>query len=195
VHPNRKMAKVVLAVAMPLGILASISLTAAPAWAKTGTGTVTCSGTTAKVTFKPPLVPGTKTSNTDKSTIKPLNLTGCTAGGKAVPNPKVTATPIVTSSGNSCSTFASSLGSNTISFLIKWKGGIAPTHVSFGPGTVALNSSGFAASGGTATGSYAGTASFSVHVSAPDLAKLTTCVGGGGTGVSSILIDSGSGSF
>jgi hypothetical protein len=192
-RPIRKFSRMVLAVAIPLGILVSLS-SGGEAWAKVAPGTVSCTTLTAKITFAPPLVPGTATSSSEKVTIKPLKLAGCTSStGAAVPNPAVVA-KVIKNTSNSCSVFAGNLASDTVAFTAKWKASVGvPSKATFLPGHVSLGGTGFTATGGTVTGSFKTTsATFSVTVAPTDLTKLTTCIGGSGTGVSAITIVSGS---
>ena len=192
-HPYRKLATVFAALTIPMGTVVGLSL-ASPAWAATkASGTVSCTGTSATLTFKPPLTP-TGTSN-EKAKISSLALTGCTGSSGAVTATKIKAI-IKGTTKNSCASFATGTASDTVQFNIKWSGGLAPTTVKFGPGTIGVNNtqSGFTASGGIATGSFATTnAGFTANIG-QGLSQLTSCIGGSGT-VSSVQISSGSGTF
>lgn len=193
-HPYRKLASVLVAMAIPMGAVVSLT---SPAWAKThhstkASGTVSCTGTTATLTFKPPLTP-TGTSQ-EKAKLSNVAVTGCTGSSGAV-TAKVKAI-IKGTSTNSCANFATGTASDSVQFNFKWSGGLAPTTVKFGPGTIGVNNSnnGFTGSGGVATGSFATTsATFTANIGS-GLSQLTACIGGSGT-VSSIQISSGSGTF
>ncbi len=186
---RRKLAAFVVAAGLPLGLLVSLSTTGT-ASATTAKGTVSCSSLAATITFKPPLLP--QGTSPEKSTIKPITLGGCVSNGTSVTIAKATATLTVVGT-NSCATFASNVGSDSLSLVVKWSG-VSATKVSFMAGTLGVNSddSGFVASGGKATGSYkTAAASFSADMSTANQSQLVPCIAGSGS-LASIQIVSGS---
>ena len=78
-HPYRKLASILVAIAIPVGTMASLA-SGSPAWAKSGgaTGTVNCSGASGSVSFNPALVPG-GTKKEKKVTVA-ATLGTCTGG-------------------------------------------------------------------------------------------------------------------
>lgn len=163
----------------------------------TGTGTVTCGPTAATISFKPPLTP----SGTSKETTKLSNVSlgTCTGGTPSGPTPTSVKATIKSSGGkSSCSSFATGTASDTVSFSIKWSGGLKPTTETFKPGTISVESgdTGFTGSGGTSKGSYAGTASFTATIPMNDIDEIAACVEGtAGSTVSGISISGGSSTF
>jgi len=183
----KKLAMGVLATLLTTGLVSLVGVVGASA--KAAKGTATCSGLGATVTFKPPLT-STGTSK-EKSTIKPITLSGCSSSGSPVSPTKVTATIKVTGT-NSCASFAENVGSDSLILVVKWSGA-SPTKVTFVAGTISVNSteSGFLASGGKATGSYATTTGAGFSANLQSSAGLVACIGGSGS-VSSLQISSGS---
>lgn len=182
----------IVAASLFLGLLGSV-WTTSTAWAAVGKGTVTCTSVAAQVTFKPPLLP--QGTAAEKATIKPITIGGCTSNGNPVVVSKASATIKVVGT-NSCAAFAANVSSDSLNLVIKWSK-LSATTVKFKPGSVSVNGtdSGFAATGGKATGSFKTTsASFTADMSTSSQAQLVSCIGGSGT-VSSAQIVSGSATF
>jgi len=169
-------------------------LSGGAAWAKSkaATGSVSCTGVAATINFKPPLLPtGTKK---EKVTLTGVAETGCTdSNGNAQTATSVKVTIKATSSTDSCAAFATGTGADTVTVATKWAGGIAPTTVTFAPGSVAINGSntGFNATGGVIKhGSSFDTGTGSFDVTIADTSQLVACIGGSGS-VSSLQINGG----
>jgi hypothetical protein len=193
VNVNRKLSKIALATVVPVGLVVSFATMGGTAWAKPASGTVKCTDTTSLISFKPALTPNG--TSKEKSSITGTTLTGCTVGTTAVTVSSVTVKIKGSPGGtNSCASFATSTGSDTLTLKVKWAAA-SPTTITFGPGTIALNSTdtGFNATGGTAKGSYAGgSASFDVVIATADINSLKSCIAGtAGSSVAALHIVSG----
>jgi len=201
VKSYRKFATLVVSAAVPLGMVASLTLGGSAFAAgrhrqvhgKAASGVVTCTPVSASINFKPPLLP-TGTSK-EKTTTTVSSLGTCTVKGGAGGTVTDTSVKIAISGGsgtNSCASFASNTGSDSIKETVKWAGGIAPTNVTFAPGSisVAAGDKGFNATGGNATGSFA-TSSASFDVTLASISALVACIGGSGS-VSSLQVNGGS---
>ena len=183
-----------IAVAVPLGLTASLALSST-AFARAvshgaAKGSVACSDVTGQITFTPPLVPGKETSKTETTGIT-ATLGGCKVGSASVTPTSVSIKSIKSKVGNSCSTFESSVSTTKVSEVVDWSG-VSPTKIN--ETSVSLGSTGFTATG-SASGSYAGSASTTVVISPSNLSNLLSCIGMKGTGVSSLTISSGSANF
>jgi len=200
VHPYRKLASVLVAIAIPLGTVAGLA-SSSPAWAKShnkaASGVLSCNGTGGSITFKTPLTPnGTAT---EKKTTVSASFGTCTANGASVTVSKLTVKLVAAPGGlASCKAFASNTASDGLTITVKYAGGISPSTVKFAAGSITANigvsTVGFTASGGTVTGSYAGSATFGAQLSSTSSMALISCIGGTGS-VSSLQISGGSSSI
>jgi hypothetical protein len=147
--------KLVLAGTVILIPLSTLTISGvASAATKTGTGTVTCTSITGKVTLSPPLKT-TGPFSQENATLK-LKVSGCTGGS---PSPVKGGTIKSTLSGAASTNDCTSLGtSSPEASTIKWKGGIAPSTDAFAGYTIVTggpdNGEGFSLAGGSVTGSY-----------------------------------------
>ena len=149
---SRKLMLAAAALAVPVSMIAIPGVASA---AKTGTGTVTCTGITGSISFKPALKT-TGPFSAESSTAK-FTLSGCSGGSPAPSGGKVKQTLSSATSTNSCTSLATSAKE---SITVKWKGA-APSTTAFPGYTTGTggpdNGEGFILTGGTVTGSYAGT--------------------------------------
>jgi len=179
VHLNKRIAKTILAVVVPLGMIGSVALVGGVASAKSATGTVTCTGMTASITFTPALVPGTATSKKESTTITNGQLTGCTgsAAGSTVTSGTLVAKPIKGKS-NSCTSFATSAGTSKFSFTITWNGNGGSSKASFvGANFNTSPPVGFTLSNGKVTKSFATTsATDTADLDSTSTTNITNCV-------------------
>jgi len=206
-HSFRKLASIGGACSIPMVSLLGLSVSS-PVWAtassqhKSGTvsGIVNCSGSQGSIKFSPPLVPsGTaKPEKSVKVTVSSLGT--CTSGASTVSIKKTTASVILGSgSTNLCSNFASGASSDglkmTISYTTK---GVKSTTVTFTAGEITEVTSpslGFQATGGTATGSYAGSALLTVPLTTTSANAIETCFTGSGGSVPSLQFSGGSATY
>jgi hypothetical protein len=174
----------VLAIAVPAGLIATLTMPSETAWAvkKPLTGTITCNLGTTTVTFKPPLVASGKTK-ADVTKIATAALSGCTSSTAGAPTSGTLKTnPITTPAskgGNLCSAFVTNSGSAKFMFTIKWSNGAVTTVAKFVGASA--SGTGFSLSGGKATGSFAtpSGASATVAANSTDLSHLVGCIGTG----------------
>jgi hypothetical protein len=155
------------------------------------TGTITCKSFTGIVAFKPPLVPGTATSPSDKETASKSSVSGCTTTPAGGPTSATSVKEKPTKlSSNACSTLEHTSNAGA-TFTLKWPGGIKPSTVTFTGAS--QTSSGYSLSGGTVKGSYATTsASANIVIAPSSINAISTCIGGHGGSISSITISGGS---
>lgn len=205
-HPYRKLASILVGCALPMATVVNLSVTPSAGAVslsnhKSGTvsGTVNCSGSQGSITFKPPLL-GSGTAKPEKSVeVKISSLGTCTSGGSAVSIKKATAKVIVGSgSTDLCSNFANGASSDGLSMAISYKTkGVKATSIRFSPGSISeivSPSLGFQATDGTATGSYSGTATFTVPLTTSSATEITNCIGGTGS-VTSLQFSAGSATY
>ena len=182
---SRKLLLAGAAIALPISTVAISGVASA---AKTGTGKVTCSTITGSISFKPALKT-TGPFTTEKSSAK-ITLSGCTGGTPTPSGGKVSQTLSSATSTNNCTSLATGTSEQ---ITVKWKGGIAPTTTAFPPyktGTNGAGDAGFVLSGGTTTGSYAGSgATASVYSNMTEAAILAAC--GTSKGLAKLTLSSG----
>jgi hypothetical protein len=201
-HPHRKLLSVLVACAIPLGTVVGLALSS-PAGAAVAhaaaKGTVSCSGTTGNITFNPPLI-GQGTPKPEKKVAVTASFGSCTSGGNPVSIKKsVIKIKLAHGSTNACTSFATGTSGDTIKLTVSYATkGVSSSNISFPAGSVSASTGGgnvgFTASGGTAKGSYAGTASFSVQLASSSANNIEACIGGSGS-VSSLQIGGGSASY
>lgn len=200
---RRKWTAVIVACAIATGTACSLTI-GSPAWAKVTRhavvkGTVTCSGTQGTITFKPPLTP-LGTAKEKKVTVKVASFGSCQDQNA---NPVLVKKALVKvklghGATSSCANFATGTSSDSITLKVAYRTkGVGATNIKFGAGSITAITSGnvgFEASGGTAKGSYAGAANFTVTLASISGSEIASCVGGSGT-VASLQIDGGSASY
>jgi hypothetical protein len=148
----------VLAVALPVGLLAVVVAPnlAAASPAKTGTGTYKCTKITGTITFTPPL---TLTSmGTVKETTKiSASSSGCSGGSPAVKSDKGTETEVATGKGDgNCSSLSTTKG-NTTDLTVAYTNGASNSTLkgTAKGGTAKNGDEEFVIKNATVTGSYA----------------------------------------
>jgi hypothetical protein len=195
---NRGFAKIALAAAVSIGVIAPVALIGGTAVAKKApAASITCTGITATVTFTPPLVPTTSSagySKTDQTTITNDNLSGCTTTNSTA---KVTggsgsATVAPSKAGNTCSGFGAAAAKTKLSFSYTWNNGGGTSTASFKGSTQNTSPPGFVLSKGKVTGAFASKAgSVQANLTSASTATFAACEGGSGD-VSSLTISGGS---
>lgn len=200
-HPSRKLAKVLVACAIPLGTVVGLALSSTAGAAvsphKTVAGTVSCSPVTGSISFSPALTPSGTAK--EKSVKVSTSFGTCTDqnNNPVAVNKAVVKVKLGAGSTASCANFATGTSSDSISIKVSYGGGVGSSNITFGPGSVSAVTSGnvgFNATGGTVKGSYAGAASFSVQLASSSATQIENCVTGSGS-VSSLQISGGTSQY
>lgn len=179
------------ALTVGLGLVTVLGSGAASAKGSPPTGTVTCTGVTGTTTFNPPLTnSGTSAENGKQK----ITFTSCTSSS-GVTVTKGAATGTISQATNSCGGLAGGSGTG-FTFEIKWAPGkVGKSVVSFSSETPSSDSSGdegFSLSGGSVTGSFAGseTASGTAYTNQTATQLASEC--GSSGGLKTLTITSGS---
>jgi len=134
---RRKVVLSAVAVALPLALIAvgSGAASASSKFSGNAPGTISCSGVTGSVSFKPPL---TLTSGGTSVKAKG-DISGCHASNSNVSITLGKFKAAITSSGSGCAGLAS--GTTQETFTIKWKGDYAGSKAKFSESTVVVKGS------------------------------------------------------
>ena len=196
---KRTLVRLALAALFPLTIISAVTLTSAPAVAKTSSAaTISCNTLKATINWNPPLVPGsTATSKTTQITFDDVSVSGCTTtpASHVTAATSVTAVASLTTHGNACESLISSTGKpTTYTFTINWNGGGGTSKVVFKGSHTNISPPSFELENGVGTGAFATKDATAIaDPSNSQVGEITECIGGiKGDDVSSVTIVGGS---